>query len=110
MSDRATARGADLEIRPNACGSSTRSAEASTSISASLSSPSAWAVAWKGETRAASSVILREAGGTRTDITGGPWLFSEGGQLASNGVIHGAMLRAIKPALEIYATRQSGGV
>ena len=59
---------------------------------------------------AAASVILKEAGGTLTDITGGPWLFSEGGQLASNGVVHGAMLRAIKPALEIYATRESGGV
>jgi len=58
---------------------------------------------------AAASVILQEAGGTLTDITGGPWLFSEGGQLATNGVIHGGMLRAIKPALDIYATRQGGG-
>jgi myo-inositol-1(or 4)-monophosphatase len=58
---------------------------------------------------AAASVILQEAGGTLTDITGGPWIFSEGGQLASNGVLHGGMLRGIKPALEIYATRQSGG-
>ena len=59
---------------------------------------------------AAASVILQEAGGTLTDITGGPWLFSEGGQLGSNGVIHGGMLRAIKPALDIYATRQNRGV
>lgn len=57
---------------------------------------------------AAASVILHEAGGTLTDITGGPWLFSQGGQLASNGVVHGALLRAIKPAVEIYATRRSG--
>lgn len=54
---------------------------------------------------AAASVILSEAGGVLTDITGGPWMFSEGGQLATNGVIHGGMLRAIKPALEIYDSR-----
>jgi myo-inositol-1(or 4)-monophosphatase len=59
---------------------------------------------------AAASVILREAGGTLTDIAGGPWIFSEGGQLATNGVVHGGMLRAIKPTLEIYASRQAGGV
>ena len=28
----------------------------------------------------------------------------------TNGVIHGGMLRAIKPALEIYASRQGGAV
>ncbi len=59
---------------------------------------------------AAASVILQEAGGTLTDIAGGSWLFSEGGYLASNGVVHGGMLRAIKPALEIYTMRQSRGV
>lgn len=58
----------------------------------------------------AASVILKEAGGTLTDITGGPWLFSEGGQIASNGVIHGGMLRGIKPALDILATRESRGL
>jgi myo-inositol-1(or 4)-monophosphatase len=56
---------------------------------------------------AAAAVILKEAGGTFTDITGGSPLFSEGGYLASNGVIHGGMLRAIKPALEIYKLQQS---
>jgi myo-inositol-1(or 4)-monophosphatase len=58
---------------------------------------------------AAASVILREAGGTFTDIEGGPSLFSGGGYLASNGVIHGGMLRGIKPAMDIYKFQQSRG-
>src|SRR5207244_3057200 len=49
---------------------------------------------------AAASVILREAGGTLTDIGGGPSLFSDGGYVASNGIIHGGMLRGIKPAMD----------
>ena len=57
---------------------------------------------------AAAAVVLQEAGGTLTDIGGGGWHFSEGGYIASNGVVHGGMLRAIKPALEIYAARQGG--
>jgi myo-inositol-1(or 4)-monophosphatase len=58
---------------------------------------------------AAASVILRESGGTFTDIMGGSTLFSEGGYLATNGVIHGGMLRGIKPAWEIYKIQQSRG-
>ena len=50
---------------------------------------------------AAASVILREAGGILTDIMGGSWLYPENGYLATNGVIHGAMLRTIKPLLEM---------
>lgn len=56
---------------------------------------------------AAASVILQEAGGVLTDIMGGSWLFAEGGYLATNGVIHGAMLRTIKPLLEIKQMQQS---
>jgi myo-inositol-1(or 4)-monophosphatase len=56
---------------------------------------------------AAAYVILKEAGGTFTDITGGPWTYSDGGYVATNGVIHGGVLRAIKPALDIYRLQQS---
>ncbi len=56
---------------------------------------------------AAASVILREAGGTFTDIGGGPALFSSGGYLASNGVIHGGMLRGIKPAMDLYKFQEN---
>ncbi len=55
---------------------------------------------------AAASVILRESGGVLTDLMGGSWLFPENGYLATNGVIHGAMLRTIKPALEIEKMKQ----
>lgn len=41
-------------------------------------------------------VILDEAGGAFTDILGTSWKFSDGGYLASNGVIHGKMLLPIK--------------
>jgi len=55
---------------------------------------------------AATGVILREAGGTLTDITGGSWLFSRGGYLATNGVIHGSMLRGIQPAMNKFKNLQ----
>ncbi len=55
---------------------------------------------------AAAGVIIRESGGTLTDITGGSWLFSKGGYLATNGVIHGSMLRGIQPSMQRYQTQQ----
>ena len=55
---------------------------------------------------AAASVILREAGATLTDITGGSWLFSQGGYLATNGVIHGSMLRGILPSMKNFQEKQ----
>ncbi|MBI5653766.1 MAG: inositol monophosphatase [Chloroflexi bacterium] len=42
---------------------------------------------------AAASVILVESGGILTDIRGGSWLHTTGGYIASNGVIHGWMMR-----------------
>ncbi len=42
---------------------------------------------------AAASVILSESGGILTDIRGGSWLHTTGGYMASNGVIHGWMMR-----------------
>jgi myo-inositol-1(or 4)-monophosphatase len=48
---------------------------------------------------AAASVILSESGGVLTDILGGSWQHSTGGYIASNGVIHGWMLRAAQAVL-----------
>jgi myo-inositol-1(or 4)-monophosphatase len=42
---------------------------------------------------AAASVILGESGGILTDIRGGSWHHSDGGYIATNGVIHGWMVR-----------------
>lgn len=55
---------------------------------------------------AATSVIVRESGGTLTDITGGSSLFSRGGYLATNGVIHGSMLRGIQPTMQRFKNQQ----
>jgi myo-inositol-1(or 4)-monophosphatase len=48
---------------------------------------------------AAASVILQEAGGILTNGTGGSWLYSDGSYLATNGRLHGPMLRLLKSAL-----------
>ncbi len=42
---------------------------------------------------AAPSVVLGESGGILSDIRGGSWQHSTGGYLASNGMVHGWMLR-----------------
>jgi myo-inositol-1(or 4)-monophosphatase len=44
---------------------------------------------------AAASVILLRAGGTLTDQLGASWLYSDGGYIASNSIIHGWTLRTI---------------
>jgi myo-inositol-1(or 4)-monophosphatase len=45
---------------------------------------------------AAAAVILRESGGTLTNLTGGSWLHSDGAYVASNAALHGEMLRLLK--------------
>lgn len=48
---------------------------------------------------AAASLILERAGGVFTDADGMSWLHSDGGYIASNGVIHGSTLNCIQPIL-----------
>jgi myo-inositol-1(or 4)-monophosphatase len=48
---------------------------------------------------AAASVILQEAGAVVTSGSGGSWMYSDGSYLASNGRIHGGMLRLLRAAL-----------
>jgi myo-inositol-1(or 4)-monophosphatase len=48
---------------------------------------------------AAAAVILREAGGVVTNLSGGSWLHSDGAYVASNYAIHGEMLRLLRVCL-----------
>jgi myo-inositol-1(or 4)-monophosphatase len=50
---------------------------------------------------AAPSLILERAGGVLTDADGMSWLFSNGGYIASNAVIHGWALNCIRAILEM---------
>ena len=50
---------------------------------------------------AAAGVIVEEAGGVLSDIHGGSWQYSDGGILASNGTVHGSVLRSAKAALRV---------
>jgi myo-inositol-1(or 4)-monophosphatase len=49
---------------------------------------------------AAASLILTRAGGTLTDDHGNSWLYSAGGYIASNSVIHGWTMRCLQRILE----------
>ena len=49
---------------------------------------------------AAASLIVQRAGGTLTDADGVSWLYSNGGYIASNSVIHGWTLRCIQAVLK----------
>jgi myo-inositol-1(or 4)-monophosphatase len=48
---------------------------------------------------AAASLILQRAGGVLTDAHGMTWLYSDGGYIASNDVIHGWLLNAMQAVL-----------
>src|SRR5919201_3013921 len=59
-----------------------------------------WALDLKIWDLAAAALILTRAGGTLTDEHGASWLFSRGGYIASNSVIHGWTLRCLQRVLE----------
>ncbi len=50
---------------------------------------------------AAASLILQRAGGILTDAHGMTWLYSDGGYIATNGVIHGWALNCIQAFLNL---------
>ena len=56
---------------------------------------------------AAPSLILQRAGGVLTDAEGMSWLFSNGGYLATNAVIHGWALNCIRAVVEMPKFEQS---
>jgi myo-inositol-1(or 4)-monophosphatase len=59
-----------------------------------------WALDLKIWDLAAGGLILTRAGGTLTDDHGSSWLYSVGGYIASNSVIHGWTLRCLQRVLE----------
>jgi myo-inositol-1(or 4)-monophosphatase len=59
-----------------------------------------WALDLKIWDLAAAALILTRAGGTLTDEHGASWLFSTGGYIASNSVIHGWTMRCLQRVLE----------
>ncbi len=59
-----------------------------------------WALDLKIWDLAAAALILTRAGGTLTDEHGASWLFSQGGYIASNSVIHGWTLRCLQRVLQ----------
>jgi len=59
-----------------------------------------WALDLKIWDMAAAAVILVRAGGTLTDDHGASWLYSSGGYIASNSIIHGWTLRCLQRVLE----------
>jgi myo-inositol-1(or 4)-monophosphatase len=54
--------------------------------------------------QAAAGLIIRQAGGTITDPSGAAWSFTTPGCVASNGLIHSAVLELIHANVEIAGT------
>ena len=50
---------------------------------------------------AAATLILQRSGGILTDAHGNTWLYSDGGYIATNGVIHGWTLNCIQAVLNL---------
>src|SRR5499427_9374893 len=59
-----------------------------------------WALELKIWDIAAAGLILTRAGGTLTDEHGASWLFSRGGYIASNSIVHGWTMRCLQRILE----------
>jgi myo-inositol-1(or 4)-monophosphatase len=59
-----------------------------------------WALELKIWDIAAAALILTRAGGTLTDEYGNSWLYSPGGYIASNSIIHGWTMRCLQRILE----------
>jgi myo-inositol-1(or 4)-monophosphatase len=59
-----------------------------------------WALDLKIWDIAAAALILTRAGGTLTDEHGASWLFSSGGYIASNSIVHGWTLRCLQRILQ----------
>jgi fructose-1,6-bisphosphatase/inositol monophosphatase family enzyme len=55
---------------------------------------------------AAARLILERAGGTLPDADGATWLKSDGGYIASNGVIHGYVLNCLHAVRELNPREQ----
>ena len=68
-----------------------------------------WALDLKIWDLAAGGLILTRAGGTLTDDHGNSWLYSDGGYIASNSVIHGWTLRCLQRVLERGAVPRLSG-
>lgn len=54
---------------------------------------------------AAAAVVLREAGATLTNAEGSSWLHANRGYLATNGIVHGEVLRNIAAVRSLYGGR-----